>query len=534
VDAGDAAARDAAAGDAAADAGAPDCVPNSVPDAAPCCRERCNGNDDDCDGRSDESDRGPLCELAFASSLCSAGVCAIESCAAGHEDCNESAEDGCETSLDSNSDCGVCGHACAIEHGTARCLNQACAVDGCEVSFGDCDGKPANGCERSLNTLTDCGGCGHACHVAHAVTSCAGGSCEIVSCDLGFADCNSDATKLDGGDGCETELVTPANCGACGRVCSGAMPYCSGGQCSALQCSAGTADCDANNVLCEVDLHTINHCGACGIACGALANATPSCPAGSCVPVCTAGFKNCDSSASNGCETSIRSNSNCGDCGSGCNYANATTSCSTGSCQLTACATGYGNCNADLVKDGCEQPLNTNQNCGQCGVACTRSNAVATCSSGSCQIGSCQAGFGNCDANAANGCETNVATSNQNCGACGLACASNRTCVASRCVCTSDNNCASGQHCCNGSCVDTRSDEANCGACGQACASAGTCCSSSCKTLASDLNNCGSCGARCDNDSNVCTAGKCKCADDDPCSGFRRCCASGCQSGFCN
>jgi hypothetical protein len=53
----------------------------------------------------------------------------------------------------------------------------------------------------------------------------------------------------------------------------------------------------------------------------------------------------------------------------------------------------------------------------------------------------CAPGFGDCDGNAANGCETDTRTSAAHCGMCGHACATGQVCVAGTCVappCTSD------------------------------------------------------------------------------------------------
>jgi len=44
------------------------------------------------------------------------------------------------------------------------------------------------------------------------------------------------------------------------------------------------------------------------------------------------------------------------------------------------------------------------------------------CSSGTCDYGSCDAGWGNCDGNDANGCETDLRTTAAHCGACNAAC----------------------------------------------------------------------------------------------------------------
>jgi hypothetical protein len=71
-------------------------------------------------------------------------------------------------------------------------------------------------------------------------------------------------------------------------------------------------------------------------------------------------------------------------------------------------------------------------NCGRCGVVCA-SNPMATpsCSSGLCG-NRCNAGFGDCDGNVANGCESNLTNSAAHCGACGTGCVAG-LCVAGAC-----------------------------------------------------------------------------------------------------
>jgi hypothetical protein len=49
-------------------------------------------------------------------------------------------------------------------------------------------------------------------------------------------------------------------------------------------------------------------------------------------------------------------------------------------------------------------------------------NAAPTCASGMCGF-TCNAGYGDCDGNPGNGCESNLQTSAMHCGACGRACA---------------------------------------------------------------------------------------------------------------
>jgi hypothetical protein len=80
------------------------------------------------------------------------------------------------------------------------------------------------------------------------------------------------------------------------------------------------------------------------------------------------------------------------------------------------CSGGFGDCDNN-VDNGCETDLNASPNCGACGVACI--NAV--CTNLTCE---CKSGFGDCDGNKANGCETSLAQDSRNCGACNHDCGS--------------------------------------------------------------------------------------------------------------
>ena len=73
-------------------------------------RERCNGTDDDCDGRTDE-------DWDFA---------------------NDAAH------------CGGCGRVCSADNGDAWCNAGRCAVLRCAGGFADADGRVENGCECTL------------------------------------------------------------------------------------------------------------------------------------------------------------------------------------------------------------------------------------------------------------------------------------------------------------------------------------------------------------------------------------------------
>jgi len=76
---------------------------------------------------------------------------------------------------------------------------------------------------------------------------------------------------------------------------------------------------------------------------------------------------------------------------------------------LANCAAGTGDCNGDAL-DGCETDTTSSvSSCGACGNACSMANAAAACTASACTVGSCSSGFRDCDGNAANGCETDLA-----------------------------------------------------------------------------------------------------------------------------
>src|SRR5262249_22305765 len=148
--------------------------------------------------------------------------------------------------------CGTCGHACTVANGTGTCAASTCAVLTCAAGFADCDGLYSNGCEASLNTTANCGMCGASCDLPNASSICKTGACAITSCTGTFADCDNDPKN-----GCETNLATsPTHCGACGTVCNATngTPSCATGSCS-ITCNPGFGDCDGDPTNgCETNL----------------------------------------------------------------------------------------------------------------------------------------------------------------------------------------------------------------------------------------------------------------------------------------
>ena len=185
--------------------------------------------------------------------------------------------------------------------------------------------------------------------------------------------------------------------------------------------------------------------------------------------------------------------------------------------QGPTCTAPHALCPGDLQ---CTD-LSTNVNhCGACGNVCQLANAVPKCAPpGACEVQDCNPGYGNCDLNHANGCEAKLDT-DQNCMNCGVACTSGKVCVAGGC------GCPDGKTDCLTACADVQSDPAHCGLCGNACdvgqvCAQGQCsseclgatteCGGACVDTSIDGDNCGACGIKCSAvmGSAKCTSGLC-------------------------
>jgi hypothetical protein len=469
-----------------------------------------------------------------AEPTCQMGTCGVSGCRAGYADCDRNPANGCETNtLTSVSDCGACGRACGGANRTPACTNGVCGGT-CATGFADCDGDAANGCETDTRANTDhCGACGNTCTATSGTALCVMGACAVstVTCAAGRGDCNNVST-----DNCETDLSTVMNCGRCGVACAlpNATTTCTAGECRVAACATGYRDCDLSAANgCEVDVRSnMSHCGMCGRAC-ALAHATAACANMTCaIGSCDPGWADCDRNPANGCEVDLGADrNNCGACGAACTLPFAGAMCTGGQCQIVACEAGHGNCD-HIVANGCEIDHQTNAaNCGVCNAACFFQNGTAGCTGGACTLTGCGAGFADCDMNPVNGCEVNTQTDAAHCGMCGRACAlANVTaarCAGGQCAV---GTCAAGFADCDASAANgcessTATDVNHCGRCGNRCTSGqvcsnGTCvgscmqttCGASCVDLQTDVNNCGACGRRCaaaPNTTATCAGGAC-------------------------
>lgn len=225
------------------------------------------------------------------------------------------ADTGSDAPAEAQSDSGVpCVTSCPPEpNATVACVNGVCTITQCASGWSDCDKVLDNGCEVLTSSDTgNCGACGKVCSPDNGTVACSNGACLVVGCSGSYADCNAS-----GDDGCETSLQVPASCGKCttkcaaGELCdaTGSTPVC------VKDCGTQTL-CGATCTNTQSDPQ---NCGACGIACSG-ANATYSCSAGSCVIAsCAAGHQSCDGNPQTGCETNLlTSSAHCGACQQAC------------------------------------------------------------------------------------------------------------------------------------------------------------------------------------------------------------------------
>jgi hypothetical protein len=292
----------------------------------------------------DQCPPGDVCKISNdAVANCVPG-CASDDHCGGKKCCSQQCVD---VQTDSDN-CGGCGMPCAPAHARAQCAAGQCTTGACDPGWGDCNGKPADGCETNLHVdAANCAGCGMACSLANAVNGCSDG-CYIEACNFGYDDCNMDPM-----DGCETQVLNDtANCGGCAVPCNGlpnAKATCTDGNCVLGQCNVGYSDCDQQPQNgCEVATGTdANNCGSCGNKCG---NGL----------VCINGGCTCAK----------------------CNFPNAASSCVNNTCVMGACVQGFADCN-NSPNDGCEVNLGTDpKNCGACNAPCANNltcfNAMCT------------------------------------------------------------------------------------------------------------------------------------------------------------
>ena len=408
---------------------------------------------------------------------CREGVCADGTCQTA--DCSNELQTDSETDVDCGG--GTC-KACPVGGGCladSDCQSGVCGEQGCAAPT--CGDRVRNGDETDL----DCGGPDCAKCVAGQLcltpSDCVGDDCNAGKCALS---CTAGSASCDGnpGNGCETDLRTdPEHCGDCSTACSlpNATAGCAGGVCKVEHCVLPFDDCNGDpSDGCEANTKTdVDNCGACAAKPCPTLNGQAYCADSTCGITCAENFADCDEQPGNGCEKDVsRDINNCGGCGNACTAgAGKTPWCRNGQCGETTCPAGRGDCNGDPDDDpahgGCETDLKSDvDSCGACGSACGVSGGIPQCSAGMCSVKSCSPGLADCNNSYADGCETNSNTDVGNCGVCGKACsAANGTpaCVSGACeVKTCTGSYADCNEVASDGCeVNKLTNQTHCGAC---------------------------------------------------------------------
>ena len=320
-------------------------------------------------------------------------------------DCDANLLNGCETQLEVDTNCSVCGDDCTDEayaNATGACNTDAEAICEyiCDTGLGDCDNDlPTNGCEETLtDNLLHCGLCGNDCGVGNV--SCVTNDCV---CATGFADCDSSIGT--GGDGCETPLGTATDCAACSDECA-VLDNTQNQSCNTtdpdnpicdFECIGVFQDCNTDALDgCEAEIGTAQYCADCDDDCTSRANvADATCGVTNICEIvaCVAHFGDCDDNQSNGCEVTLGTVTQCSTCTDACG--------DNGLCNISTetyvcdCVEGYADCNDDYALDGCEIELGVPQYCSACDDDCRDdfTNAEGLCTEGACIMGALQYGL---------------------------------------------------------------------------------------------------------------------------------------------
>ena len=396
------------------------CVAQAAPAA-----ERCDGFDEDCDGRVDETAQGE-------SELCETGLAG--NCATGMFECRA---------------------------GRLECVTAAVAVnEACNGLDDDCDGQtdegnPGGELECALpGLLGECGRGTSSC--VNGRVTCGGGSVPGAElCDGLDNNCNGDADEgnPEAGSDCDTGFF---------GVCADGRRVCAGGGLGCVPLVERTDEvCDGLDNDCDgaADEGDPSSAGLCVTGQpGACAAGEQSCLAGAegCLPAAQPAEETCDGSDED-CDGRIdeRLRNACGRCGA---------------LPVERCDGVDNDCNGQ-VDDGTLCPNGQSCQRGACVAPCEGNECPGNgqvCRDGACfapcQVADCPAGWG---------CEPATGDCVDPCA--GVQCAGGERCAAGRCVADTcyELGCPEGQLCLASACIADACAGVTCGA-GQAC-SRGVC-----------------------------------------------------------
>ncbi len=337
--------------------------------------------------------------------VCASSACTI-ACGAGYHACGAQCL--------ANASTGSCGASCTPcappANAVSTCDGTRCGY-GCLPGWGDCDGVTTNGCERALNTASNCGACGVACGASAPVclpsgasfacaTSCTPGPCAPAGlCQYGAIDCGSGSP-----------VCVPTTLYAPGTPCRGGSGVCDSlGACNACTmgaacptgnpCTFGATDCRTGMPVCTF-AGNVNV----GITCpGGVCNGAGNCVACASGSSCTTGnpcVQGAISCASGSPLCVTTGNATAGTpCGSGdasgfCDGAGACSTCTSGlSCTPSnPCMQGLTTC-----PGGCAPSVPVGAGWPCPGGVCDGLGACSLCTSGlSCMVNECTYGLTSC------------------------------------------------------------------------------------------------------------------------------------------
>jgi len=145
--------------------------------------ETCDGRDNDCDGTPDDGNPGGGANCGTSTGECATGteqcqggqiVCVgavgpvLETCNGDDDDCDGATDEDFDTQ-NSILNCGGCGIVCSYANAVAGCSNGSCSMLGCLPQFFDRNNNPADGCEFGpcqLNGNEICNGVDDDCDAA--------------------------------------------------------------------------------------------------------------------------------------------------------------------------------------------------------------------------------------------------------------------------------------------------------------------------------------------------------------------------------
>jgi hypothetical protein len=291
---------------------------------------------------------------------CVAGSCVMH-CNIGptYLDCDGVSDNGCEIQPNTNDNCGACGNVCADPAKPCIEVHPDDFACGCPGGTRLCPPNDENAINHCVKNDDDknCASCGDVCDPAGDGTKpsfdntyfgCENSECGNLKCVDGYANCDGDLLN-----GCEASLASDDNCGGCGKPC-GAGQKCSLGLDGRAFCACpdNTTFCGFCPKICTdagcVELGCIgscrdltsdvNACGSCAVSCDVGSPfAEPVCSYGSCQERCPDGRADCNGNTSDGCEVTTQTDpSNCGGCGIKCD-AIAGQACVGGRCVVEPC-----------------------------------------------------------------------------------------------------------------------------------------------------------------------------------------------------